>query len=114
MKAVRGVDRYGLAIGHAGSHVLKPAVKFALGQVVVTPTVSDALAASGQTLDELLRRHQSGDWGEVSAHQRRLNEQALDAAYSLQSTYRTAAGAQVTVVTRGDRSATLVHLDPRG
>ena len=86
--------------------------KFELGQVIVTPTACEALNAEGHTVDELLSRHCAGDWGDVSAHERTVNDQGLDAPMSLQSIYRMPSGKKVSFVTRSDRSLTLVHLLP--
>ncbi len=85
-------------------------MKFQLGEVVVTPRASQALAASAQTLDELLARHQSGDWGEVTAAERQLNDEGIDQRFNLVSNYRTCRGERLTVVTRADRGSTFVHL----
>lgn len=51
--------------------------KFALGQVVATPGALEALAKAGQTPHELLRRHVSGDWGDVCPDDATLNDEAL-------------------------------------
>jgi hypothetical protein len=87
--------------------------KFDVGQVIVTPSASRALEASGQSPDAVLQRHQSGDWGDVSDQERQVNEEALQRSYNLLSIYRTPAGERVTIVTKGDRTLTLVHIDPR-
>jgi hypothetical protein len=87
--------------------------KFDVGQVIVTPSASRALEASGQSPDAVLQRHQSGDWGDVSDQERQVNEEALRRSYNLLSIYRTPAGERVTIVTKGDRTLTLVHIDPR-
>ena len=87
--------------------------KFNVGQVIVTPTATRALEAGGQSADDILLRHQSGDWGDVSDYERRVNEEALERSYNLLSIYRTPGGQRVTIVTKGDRSLTLVHVDPR-
>ena len=87
--------------------------KFDVGQVIVTPTASRALEAGGQSAEQVLLRHQSGDWGDVSEQERSVNEEALRRSFNLLSIYRTAAGERVTIVTKGDRSLTLVHIDPR-
>jgi len=86
--------------------------KFDLGQVIITPTAADALAAAGQTADAILARHQAGDWGDVGQQERTVNEQGLAEGLNLVSVY--AAGNQrISVVTKGDRLLTLVHVDPR-
>ncbi len=42
--------------------------RFEPGVVVATPGALALLAATGTDPTELLRRHLSGDWGEVDAH----------------------------------------------
>ena len=85
---------------------------FQLGEVIVTPRASQALAESDQSLDELLARHRSGDWGDVSAAERRLNDEGVAKRFNLVSNYRTRCGDRLTVVTRADRGSTFVHLAP--
>ena len=50
---------------------------FQLGEVIVTPRASLALADSALSLDDLLARHGVGDWGDVSAAERRLNDEGV-------------------------------------
>lgn len=87
--------------------------KFDVGAVIVTPTASRVLEAAGQSAEQVLSRHQSGDWGDVSEKEREVNEEALRRSYNLLSIYRLGPGQRVTVVTKGDRSLTMVHIDPR-
>jgi hypothetical protein len=88
-------------------------VKFKVGELVVTPTAAAAIAESGATLDALMQRHQSGDWGEISAAIRAVNERGLSDQFNLQSGYALPDGRKVVIVTNRDRSATMVHLDAR-
>jgi len=87
------------------------APKFDVGQVVITPTASAVLDASGQRLAELLARHQAGDWGDVSDHERSVNERGLIEQFNLQSSYALQPGRRLVVVTNGERTLTMVHLD---
>jgi hypothetical protein len=80
--------------------------KFPLGRVVATPGALEAMSASGQTPDFFLARHQAGDWGEVGAEDRQLNEQALKDHDRLLSVYRTLRGSRLYVITEADRSCT--------
>jgi hypothetical protein len=86
--------------------------KFELGELVVTPTASAALKAGGQTIDDFLARHQSGDWGEVSEQVRTVNERGVAEQFSLQSVYATGTGERLVIITTGDRSLTMIHLGP--
>ena len=48
-----------------------------LGQIIATPGALVALAAADTSPSTLLRRHASGDWGDLDAHDRAANVQAL-------------------------------------
>lgn len=84
--------------------------KFPLGQVVATPAALKAIAAAGQTPDEFLKRHHAGDWGDVDAHDRAENDRALTQGFRLLSTYRTATGVTIWIITEADRLATTILL----
>ena len=88
-------------------------MRFDLGRVVVTPKASAALQARNLTLEDVLSRHQSGDWGEISTAAEQINEDALENGFALVSEYRTPGGDWVTVFTRPNRSQTLVHVAPK-
>ncbi len=85
--------------------------KFDIGQVVITPAASAALESAGATLEDLLARHQAGDWGDVSPHEQRVNDRGLIEQFNLQSAYAVHAGARLVVSTNRDRTTTMVHLD---
>jgi hypothetical protein len=55
----------------------KQTEKFALGRVVITPGAQDALGDRRRELDRLLKRHASGDWGEVYAEDGAANDLAV-------------------------------------
>jgi hypothetical protein len=63
-------------------------LKFQLGEVVATPGCLAALEAAGQTVQEFLIRHQSGDWGEVSSADAALNDAARVDGSRIMSAYR--------------------------
>lgn len=86
--------------------------KFELGTVVVTPRAEQLLERQGWTVEKLLARHQAGDWGDVSAAEWRVNDEGIDQALNLVSTYVLDGRQRLSVVTKGDRSATIVHLAP--
>jgi hypothetical protein len=90
----------------------RPAAKFEVGELIITPGASAALAANQMTIDHLLARHQSGDWGEVNETVRAVNERGLSDHFNIHSTYPLADGRRLAVVTNRDRTATMVHLDP--
>ena len=83
---------------------------FTLGQVVATPGALEAIEASGDSLSSYLSRHQSGDWGEVDAHDRRENQLSLEQGFRLMSVYSLSTGVKIWVITEADRSSTCVLL----
>jgi len=93
-----------------GQGVLTPqrAVRFALGQIVAT---SNALAAIRP--DEIaagLKRHESGDWGEICGEDQQANDRALLEGERLFSAYRATNGTKFWIITEADRSVTTILL----
>ena len=82
--------------------------KFPLGQVVITPASDQAL----QPLDvyTAIKRHQRGDWGDISEEDRAENELSLREGFRLFSVYHSEAGVKFWVITEADRSVTTVLL----
>ena len=83
---------------------------FTLGQVVATPGALKAIEASGDSLSSYVARHQSGDWGEVDAHDRKENDLSLEHGFRLMSVYSLSTGVKVWVITEADRSSTCILL----
>ena len=54
---------------------------FPLGRIVATPGALAAIGISGDDLSTYLARHQSGDWGEVDAHDRKENQFSLEQGF---------------------------------
>ena len=61
-----------------------------LGQIVATPAALGALTQPD--IVEALRRHASGDWGEVDAHDQAANDEAMRDGTRLLSAYTSANG----------------------
>ncbi len=83
---------------------------FPLGQIVATPSALEAMEASHQNPAEFLARHMQGDWGELSAADIAENELSLKSGFRLLSSYTTAAGQKIWVITEADRSTTTLLL----
>jgi len=83
---------------------------FPLGQTVATPGALAALERANQTPAEFLRRHLSGDWGALDAHDIAENEHSLAHGFRLLSSYRTTAGETLWIITEADRSVTTLLL----
>ena len=84
--------------------------KFNLGQLVATPGALEALQESGQSPADFLSRHVRGDWGEVCAEDKGLNDQSLIDGSRLLSAYRSLNGTRIWIITEADRSSTCVLL----
>ncbi len=86
-----------------------------LGQIVATPRALVALAAADTSPSTLLRRHASGDWGDLDVHDRAANVQALRDGSRLLSAYTVAEGVKIWIITEatdedGHRAATTLLL----
>ena len=75
---------------------------FTLGRVVATPGALAAIGVSGDDLSTYLARHQSGDWGDIDAHDRRENQISLEQGFRLVSVYTLSiTGVKIWVIYRG-------------
>jgi hypothetical protein len=83
---------------------------FDLGRLVATAGALAALEKTGQNAVEFLARHVTGDWGELPVEDRAENCLSLQHGFRLLSSYRTAAGDKLWVITEADRSATTLLL----
>lgn len=83
---------------------------FKLGQLLVTPGALEALQASGQSPWVFLTRHLAGDWGDLDAEDRALNDLAVKDGSRILSAYITSRGTKVWIITEADRSATTILL----
>lgn len=83
-------------------------MKFQLGALVATQgciaEVPDA------DIQAALHRHANGDWGDVCAEDKGLNDQALIDNTRLLSVYKAADGTVFWIITEWDRSVTTVLL----
>ena len=84
--------------------------KFLLGQLVTTPGALDAFVEAGQDPMELVRRHHSGDWGELGIEDKQENEYSLQHGFRLLSAYTLRTGERIWVITEADRSVTTLLL----
>ena len=65
---------------------------FALDVVVATPAALELLEEQAMDSDKLLVRHVAGDWGDLGAEDRVLNEQAIREGLWIFSAYDLAGG----------------------
>jgi uncharacterized protein HemY len=84
-------------------------VKLRLGQVVITrPALAYAEQHKVNVL-ALVARHAAGDWGDLGAHDKHLNDAAVEQGDRVLSAYDVA-GERWYVITEHDRSYTTVML----
>jgi hypothetical protein len=94
-------------------HVNAP--KFSLGRTVATPGALDALEQSDESPALFLRRHASGDWGDLGDEDKTLNDQAVSDGSRILSSYLTKNGEKLWIITEaadeeGQRVATTILL----
>jgi hypothetical protein len=85
-----------------------PWLRFDPGSLFMTPAAGEALTETDVLT--ALRRHLSGDWGDVDAHDWQENELSLREGFRLLSAYHTESGVKFWIITEADRSATTVLL----
>ena len=83
-------------------------VQFSLGQTVITPGAQETLHPDD--VGDALRRHERGDWGDVSEEDRAENEISLKSKFRILSSYRDRKGTVFWIITESDRSVTTVLL----
>lgn len=86
-------------------------MKFNPGQLVVTRGVNDLIAVNEEFAKHVslsLRRHLSGDWGNLCDEDRVSNEIALQGEDRLFSAYEKEGVAKIWIITEWDRSVTTV------
>jgi hypothetical protein len=80
---------------------------FSPGGLAVTPTALDYLNEHGLSPFHLLNRHINGDWGDLCASDKQLNDQAVCDGSRIFSAY-VVAGKKLYVITECDHSYTTV------
>ncbi len=80
---------------------------FRLGRLVATSEALDLLSESGHTASDLLARHVSGDYGDVCAEDKALNDEAIVNGSRILSSYSTGQG-RIWIITEADRSSTCI------
>ena len=81
--------------------------KFTLGRIVATPGALELLLELGVLPHDLLRRHQCGDWGDLSEEDKQANESALVEGSRLLSAY-CFLERKLWVITEADRASTCI------
>lgn len=84
---------------------------FSTGQIVATRGVYNRLQddiAFNDFVLESLRRHVSGDWGDLCEEDRKENTKALKHGYRLMSVYKHKSRPTIWIITEHDRSVTTI------
>ena len=81
-----------------------------LGKTVITPGALAEITKAEQTPFEFLELHIHGNWGELSQHDKKVNELALENGERVLSAYRTKKNVRIWVITEADRSSTCILL----
>jgi hypothetical protein len=92
-----------------------PKPLFESRQDLATPAAIRAIGSARVAREELLRRHYSGDWGDVDPDDGQANDHAIDTGARILSAYVLPTGVRVWVMTeaasdRGVRPATTILL----
>jgi hypothetical protein len=83
--------------------------RFPLGRVHVTERAAKVLNETGETVPVLLMRHGRGDWGKVTEFRKRKNEEAIKNGGVLISVHATSKKSPVRILTRADRTRTVIY-----
>lgn len=90
--------------------------KFELGQIVATHGALDVMQAAKVNPTQLIRKHESGDWGNVPATDAKANDKAISPEHqarvmsSYKVTSRVLGTKEVWIITEADRSVTTILL----
>jgi len=91
-----------------------PKALFPLGEIFLTPGARAIFATTGMDPARMLHRHVTGDWAEMSEHDRSLNQRAVqDGEARIFSAYTLVPGVTIWVITEADLSSTTLLL-PEG
>ena len=81
---------------------------FQPGQIVATRGALSVL--SREDIMKALRRHLSGDWGDLSTEDKQENDFAVNNEFRILSSYSSKKGVKFWIITEADRSVTTVLL----
>jgi len=82
---------------------------FELGHVVATPGAIDVMERHGIHAGELLRRHASGDWGDLDEDDQRENDYSITRQLRILSAYGDEdSDSRLWLITEADRSVTTI------
>ena len=104
------LGRMDTIVNGKGNEMIQTCKPFALGRVVATPAALESISESGEDGKTFLDCHARGDWGEVSADDWKINDEALIAGDRLLSAYTLKTGKRLWIITEADRSVSTLLL----
>lgn len=83
---------------------------FSLGQCGITPAAHKKLESVGIALSDILERHQTGVWQDMSGRDQTSNHEAIQNGSRVFSAYKLTDDIKVWIITEADRSSTTILL----
>ena len=83
---------------------------FPLGQIVATPGALEVLDQYAINAMNLIKRHQSGDWGNVPPGDAEENLRSVENGWRILSSYVLSEDQNLWIITEADRSVTTLLL----
>ena len=83
---------------------------FPLGQIAATTGALEALDRTAVNAMDLIRRHQSGDWGNVPPGDAAENQRSVENGWRVLSSYPISDDQDLWIITEADRSVTTLLL----
>ncbi len=87
-----------------------PIALFPLGKIFATPGALEALDRYAINAADLIRRHQSGDWGNVPSGDAEENLRSVENDCRILSSYSLSDDQNLWIITEADRSVTTLLL----
>ena len=87
-----------------------PIALFPLGQIVATPGALALLDQYAINAMDLIKRHQSGDWGNVPPGDAEENKRSVENGWRILSSYAIGDDQNIWIITEADRSVTTLLL----
>lgn len=85
-----------------------PRTQISLGKTVITANAMATL--DPDSVQQALRRHATGDWGDLSPEDRQENDLSAREGFRILSAYTDTQGTKFWIITEADRSSTTVLL----
>ncbi|MFM2013493.1 MAG: hypothetical protein RLZZ396_2277 [Planctomycetota bacterium] len=87
-----------------------PRPLFELGKTIATPAALEAMQEAGVNPSELLKRHVTGDYGDICDEDDGLNDIAIKEGTRILSVYKVTNELTIWIITEADRSSTCMLL----